>query len=146
MSWPPRDRQTERDAIHAATALLAGTPLRSATGRLSATELASEAGLPRWKLYEHRDLVEDFQARVHAQDAVPDAQVQMKADNERLVAELADAAALAAERGRTALLRRALTEASIELEHARQHSGSDASVTHLPTARRSTRTRPDPRP
>ena len=146
MSRPPRDRRAERDAIHAAAArLLAGTPLRSATGGLSATALATESGVPRWKLYEHRDLIEEFQARVRAQDSVPDALSQLKADNERLAAELADtAAALAAERARTALLRRALAEASIELEHARQHGADDATVTRLPTARRSTRTRPGP--
>ena len=110
-------------------------------------ELATESGLPRWKLYKHRDLIEDFQAKASAQNAVPDALRQMKADNERLTAELANAtAALAAERARTALLRRTLAEASIELEHARQHRTGDASVTRLPTTRRTTRTQPDRRP
>jgi len=138
MSRPPRDRQAERNAIHAAAArLLAGTPLRSAAGALSATTLATESGLPRWKLYDHGDLLGDFQSRVHAQGAVPEAQMSLGATNERLVAELANTTAeLSAERARTALLRRALTEATIELEQAREQVVGDATVTHLPVARR----------
>ena len=148
MSRPSRDLRAERAAIQAAAArLLAGTPLRSPSGTLSATGLITESGLARWKVYEHRDLVEGFQARVHAQDAVPEALLQMKADNKRLAAELAETtAALAAERARTALLRRALAEASIELELTRQDAAGNATVIHLPATRRPTRARPGPRP
>jgi hypothetical protein len=67
---------------------------------------------------------------------VPDALLQWKVANERLTAE----------RARTALLRRTLAEALIELEHARQHGADDASVTQLPTVRGSIRTRPSARP
>jgi hypothetical protein len=148
VSRPPRDRQAERDAIHAAAArLLAGTPPRSATGGLSATELATESGLPRWKLYEHRDLVEDFQARVHAQDAVPDAQLQLKADNERLAANLADTSAaphrrtgprrLAAARARRGVNRAGTRTARCDEPHGPGHHN-----THARAATRLNRTPP----
>jgi hypothetical protein len=62
-----------------------------------------------------------FQARVRAAHAVPETMRDLAADNERLVTELAQtAAALKDEQARTAPLRRALTEASIELERASQ--------------------------
>jgi hypothetical protein len=50
----------------AADRLLAGTPLRS-TGELTVVQLAAEAGVKRWLLtHTHRDLAEQFQARVRA--------------------------------------------------------------------------------
>jgi hypothetical protein len=133
MSRARRDLQSERTAIEAAAArLLSGTPLRSSTGRLSATELITEAGLPRWKVYEHRDLVEHFQAQVQAETMR-----DLAADYERLVTELAQtAAALKDEQARTALLRRALTEASIELEQARQALPANVRAFRLPATRR----------
>jgi hypothetical protein len=64
MGGPPRDRAAERAAITAAAArLLAGTPLRAPSGKLTATELIAESALRRDILYEHRDLVDDFRAR-----------------------------------------------------------------------------------
>jgi hypothetical protein len=134
VSRPPRDRQAERTAIQgAAGRLLSGTP----AGRLSATELITESGLARWKVYEHRDLIEEFRARVKAADIVPDAMRCLMAENERLRVDLAEtAAALTEERARMALLRRVLTETSIELEQIRQHPAADATVVRLPASRR----------
>jgi hypothetical protein len=115
VSRPGRDRDTERRAIQsAAQRLLAGTPLRSASGALSASELIAESGLPRWKVYEHRDLVEQFQAAVKAQDAVPAAIQDIMQQNESLKAKAGTLRAeLDAERSRTAALRRVITEQSL---------------------------------
>jgi hypothetical protein len=139
VSRAPRNRPGERAAIQAAAnRLLAGTPLRSRSGNLSATELIAESGLARWKVYEHRDLIEQFQARVKAAGAVPDAMRDLAVQNKRLAEELVKTtAALRAEQARTAMLRRALTETSIELAHAREEADTDATVTRLPTTRRS---------
>lgn len=141
MSRPGRDRDTERRAIQsAAQRLLAGTPLRSASGTLSASELITESGLPRWKVYEHRDLVEQFQAAVKAQDAVPAAIQDIMRQNESLKAKVGTLRAeLDAERSRTAALRRVITEQSLELEQIRQDDGSGSQVTLLPRPRRSPR-------
>jgi hypothetical protein len=60
---PSRDRDAERSAVRAADRLLVGTPLRSATGKLTGTELTVESGLRRDVVYgDHKDLVEEFQA------------------------------------------------------------------------------------
>ncbi len=141
MSRPGRDRDTERRAIQsAAQRLLAGTPLRSASGALSASELITESGLPRWKVYEHRDLVEQFQAAVKTQNAVPAAIQDIMRQNESLQAKVGTLRAeLDAERSRTAALRRVITEQSLELEQTRHEDGSGSQVTHLPRPRRSPR-------
>jgi hypothetical protein len=132
VSRAPRDRQAERATIEAAAGrLLAGTPLRATAGNLSATDLITESGLGRWKVYEHRDLVERFQGQVKAADGVPEAMRDLAAENQRLTVELADiTAALHAERQRTALLLRALTEVTLEPEQARAEPS--ANVTPLP--------------
>jgi len=64
----------DRDAIQAAAdRLLAGLPLRS-TGELTIVQLAHEAGLKRWLLtHKHRDLAEQFQAKVRAAGGDPPA-------------------------------------------------------------------------
>lgn len=49
---------------------MAGTPLRSTSGKLTTTELIAEAGLRRDLVYDHPDLVEEFKARLKAQDSV----------------------------------------------------------------------------
>jgi len=138
VSRAPRDLPTERTAIEAAAGrLLSGAPLRATEGKLSTTELITESGLPRWKVYEHRDLVQDFQARVNATDAVPDPTLDLAATNQRLAAQLAETtAALNDERARSALLRRALTEASIELHQARQDQAANVTEFRPPAIRR----------
>jgi hypothetical protein len=71
----------QRAAIQAAAnRLLAGTPLRSATGRLTVVELAVEAGVKRWMLtHKHLDLAQQFQARARALDGDPPPVAALKA-------------------------------------------------------------------
>lgn len=75
-STATREQETDpvrRKLLAAMDRLLGGTPLRS-TGRLSISQLAVEADLPRWRLtHQHTDLKELFQARVKAarQTAAP---------------------------------------------------------------------------
>jgi hypothetical protein len=72
MSRTPRDRDAETAAILAAiNRLLEGTPLRSESGKLTATELITESGLRRDIVYEHPELLELFKARVKAQHSTP---------------------------------------------------------------------------
>jgi len=146
VSRAPRDPQAERAAIQAAAdRLLSGTPRRATTGKLTATELITESRLARWKVYEHRDLVEQYQARVTAAGAVPEPMQHLTAGNQRLATELAQTiAALKAEHARTALLRRALTEASIELEQARQETAANVTAFRLPATRRARHASPHP--
>jgi hypothetical protein len=86
-----RDRGTERAAIRAAAGrLLAGAPLRSATGKLTGTELITECGLRRDVVYgDHKDLVEEFQARVKAQQFTPLAALDLAAERDKLASALA---------------------------------------------------------
>ncbi len=83
---------SDRAAIQAATdRLLTGTPLRS-TGELTVVQLAFEADVKRWLLtHKHRDLAEQFQARVRASGGDPPPVIELKAriqhleeDNTRL--------------------------------------------------------------
>jgi hypothetical protein len=51
--------------------LIAGNPLRS-TGRLNVSQLAIEAGVPRWHLtHQHVDLKEMFQAYIREEGKTP---------------------------------------------------------------------------
>lgn len=67
---------TENDPVRkkivaAMDRLIAGKPLRS-TGRLNVSQLAIEAGVPRWHLtHQHVDLKETFQTRVQAEGKTP---------------------------------------------------------------------------
>lgn len=135
----PRDRDAERAALrNAADRLLAGTPLRSESGRLTATELLRESGLRRDVAYgDHKDLVEEFQARVRAQNATPSA-MQELADKyselkEKLAAVTDD---LTKERSVTAALRRIVAELDLELRQAREELEQSGNVTRLPAPRR----------
>jgi hypothetical protein len=68
--------------------LIDGKPLRS-TGRLSVSQLATEAGVPRWRLtHQHLDLKELFQARVKA--AATDAGAPEPSGYEKLKADHAE--------------------------------------------------------
>lgn len=133
MSRKPRDRAAERAAIQAATErLLAGLPLRSASGKLTATELITESGLRRDVLYEHRDLVNSFKAQARTRHNVPDSMQELTDRNATLSQTLAATKAdLAHERAVSAHLRRVVAELSIELEQARQEDQAHATVTRL---------------
>jgi hypothetical protein len=137
MGGPPRDRTAERAAITAAAArLLAGTPLRTTSGKLTATELILESGLRRDVLYEHRDLIDDFKAQARLRDHVPDAMQELADRCSTLGKELAAAEEeLNRERAATALLRRVVAELSIELDRARGQAEARAAVTRLDSRR-----------
>ncbi|WP_232790332.1 MULTISPECIES: hypothetical protein [unclassified Streptomyces] len=134
-----RDREAERAALRsAADRLLVGTPLRSETGRLTATELLRESNLSRDVAYgDHRDLIEEFQARVKAQNATP-AAMQELADRYGEVKEklVAVTKRLANEQAVSAALRRIVAELDLELAHAREQLEQSGTVTRLPAARR----------
>jgi hypothetical protein len=133
----PRDRTAERAALRAAAdRLLAGTPLRSASGALTGTELIIESGLRRDVVYgDHRDLVQDFQARAKAQHAVPTVVEEITEKNKALQHEITVLKTdLATERERNKTLARVAVELSLELEQARAQLAQQASVTRLPTA------------
>lgn len=136
MPRPTRDRDAERARIRAAAdRLLAGTPLRDASGRLTATALIAESGLRRDVVYEHPDLVEDYQARVKAQGSTPAAVQDLADRNAALTAELAAVKqALAEERATARALRKAAAELSLELHLARQELAGHGNVTRLPPA------------
>lgn len=132
-----RDRDAERAAIRAAAErLLAGTPLRSATGKLTGTELISECGLRRDVVYgDYKDLVEEFQARVKAQPSTPLAAQNLAEERDKLASELADTRQeLARERAASAALRRIAAELAIELDQARSDLAASRKVTSIPTA------------
>jgi hypothetical protein len=87
---------------------LPGTPLRSATGKLTGTELITECGLRRDVVYgDHKDLVEEFQAQVKAQQFTPVAALDLAAERDKLASQLAGVRQeLARERAASAALRR----------------------------------------
>jgi uncharacterized protein YigA (DUF484 family) len=135
----PRDRDAERAALRsAADRLLAGTPLRSESGRLTATELLREAGLRRDVAYgDHKDLIEEFQARARAQHCTPSAMRELADQNRELKKKLATVTeALGKERAVTAALRRITAELDLELHQAREELEQSGNVTRLPTPRR----------
>jgi hypothetical protein len=141
MSRKPRNLDAERGALHAAAdRLLAGTPLRSTSGRLTATELIAEAGLRRGlrrdTVYgDHKALVEQFAARVKAQSSTPDALRELASENENLKQQLTlTREQLRQERLQSALLRRSVAELTIELDLAWQQLNAAAKVTVLPRA------------
>lgn len=137
MARGPRDRDADRDAIRAAAErLLAGTPLRSTSGKLTATELIVESGLRRDVVYGQADLVEAFQARVKAQDSTPAAFQRLAEQNTDLATELAATRQrLGEEKATTTVLRKALAELSLELQQAKDELAEHSAVALLPIRR-----------
>lgn len=133
MARAPRNRDGDRSTIQtAADRLLAGTPLRSASGKLTVTELIREAGLRRDLVYAHRDLVDAFRAQVKARDAVPETMQALVERHAQTQQELQTTEnELARERETTAHLRRIVAELSIDLDRARHDTGTRAGVTRL---------------
>ncbi|MGW3744332.1 hypothetical protein ACWD62_28035 [Streptomyces sp. NPDC005146] len=137
----PRDLEAERATLRAAVdRLLVGTPLRSTSGKLTASELLHESGLRRDVAYgDHKGLVEEFQARVKAQRCTPVAMQELAEQNARLKGRLADATkALAHEQKTSATLRRIIAELDLELHQAQDNLEHAGNVTRLPAPRRST--------
>ncbi|MGW7447888.1 hypothetical protein [Kitasatospora sp. NPDC054795] len=134
MGRRPRDQDADRAAIRAAAdRLLAGTPLRSSSGKLTASELITESGLRRDIVYGHTDLVHDFQARAKAQDSTPTAMQELADANRALKAEAAELRTdLAEERSRSKVMRRIIAELSLELEQTKAELGAAAGVARLP--------------
>lgn len=135
----PRDLKAERAALRAAAdRLLAGTPLRSASGKLTASELLSESGLRRDVAYgDHKDLVEEFQARVRAQNATLSAMQELADKYGGVKEKLAGVTKeLAKERAVTSALRRIVAELDLELWQAREELEQSENVTRLPAGRR----------
>jgi hypothetical protein len=138
VSRAPRDRETERTAIQAAAdRLLAGTPLKSTSGKLTITGLISESGLRRDVVYaDYKDLMEEFQARVKAQDSTPDAMRDLAERNAQLTDKLTKIKAELAEEQRTgAALRMAVAELSLDLQQAKEELANAQNVTRFPVRR-----------
>lgn len=97
-----------------------------------------ESGLRRDVAYgDHKDLVEEFQARAKAQHCTPAAMQELADQKAELNKKLADATeALAKERAVTAALRRIIAELDLELDQAREELGQSGNVTRLPAPRR----------
>jgi regulator of replication initiation timing len=131
-----RDLEAERRELAAAAdRLLAGTPLRSTTGRLNSTQLIVESGLRRDVVYgDHKNLIDEFKARVKAQHATPHAIARI-ADENRALANENDAlrAQLGEERETTKTLTKIVGELSLELHQAREELASLRQVSHIGT-------------
>lgn len=85
MGGKRRDWAAEHAAIAAATErLLAATPLRSATGNLTVSELTIESGLRRDVIYDHPHLLDAFKARTRSRDAEPAALTMLAAERDEL--------------------------------------------------------------
>ncbi|MFI1191630.1 hypothetical protein [Streptomyces californicus] len=134
MGRRPRDEEADRAAIRAASdRLLAGTPLRSQSGKLTASELITESELRRDVVYRHTDLIQDFQARAKAQDSTPIAMQELTEVNRQLTAEIVELKdELHQEQTRTKTLRMIIAELSLELEQAKAELGGVSGVTRLP--------------
>jgi chromosome segregation ATPase len=145
MARKSRDRGAEMAAITAAAGrLLAGTPLRSTSGKLTTTELITESGLRRDVVYEHDSLVEDFQARVKAQNSTPTA-MQELTDKYETVRKERDKvkAELTAEQNTNGILRKIVAELSLEIDQAKEELSASQNITHMADhARRSAAPRP----
>ncbi|MFD5478813.1 hypothetical protein [Streptomyces hawaiiensis] len=117
--------------------LLAGTPLRSMTGKLTGTELIVECGLRRDIVYgDHKALVEEFQARARNQSATPEVVRKTAEQNAALKEQLAVLKTeLAAERERNKAVSGIAGELSLELQQVREELDSAQQVAQLPRAR-----------
>ncbi|MFF3313180.1 hypothetical protein [Streptomyces sp. NPDC002952] len=137
MGRRPRDEEADRAAIRAAAdRLLAGTPLHSQSGKLTASELIAESDLRRDVVYRHSDLIQDFQARVKAQDSTPIAMQELADENRKLKTEIDDLRGeLRQEQGRGKAMRMIIAELSLELEQAKAELEGVSGVTRLPGPR-----------
>ena len=82
---------------------------------------------------DHKDLVEEFQARVKAQQFTPLAALDLAAERDKLASALAGVRQeLARERAASAVLRRIAAELAIELDQARNEMTVCSKVTRLP--------------
>ncbi len=133
MGGKRRDRAAEQAAITAAAErLLAATPIRSATGKLTVSELIAESGLRRDIIYEHPHLIDAFKARARTRDAAPAALTALTAERDELRSQLTAARdGLRAERATASTLRKIIAELSLELNEAREERTPASNVTAL---------------
>lgn len=137
MGRRPRDEEADRAAIRAASErLLSGTPLRSQSGKLTASELITESGQRRDVVYRHTDLIQDFQARAKAQDSTPIAMKELADENRKLKTEADDLRGeLRQERAQNKTMRMIIAELSLELEQAKAELNGVSRVARLPKRR-----------
>jgi hypothetical protein len=128
-----RDRAAEQAAITAAAErLLAATPLRSATGKLTVSELITESGLRRDIVYDHPHLVDAFKARARARDAEPAALTALTAERDDLRSQLTTARdELRDEQRAASTMRKLVAELSLELDQAREELAAASSISVL---------------
>ncbi|MCX4458745.1 hypothetical protein OOK58_43330 [Streptomyces sp. NBC_01728] len=101
--------------------------------------MIAESSLRRDVVYgDHKDLVEEFQARVKSQNTVPAAVEQVAEQNRALKEEVGSLKAdLAAERQKNKVLAKVAVELSLELEQVREELAGDSKVARLPMPRHS---------
>jgi hypothetical protein len=128
-----RDLAAEQATINAAAGrLLAGIPLRSATGKLTVSELITESGMRRDTVYDHPHLIDAFKARIKAKDTAPAALTALAAERDDLRSQLAAIKdELARERHASSILRKLAAELSLELDQAREELAAAGNVTPL---------------
>ncbi|MCQ8195351.1 hypothetical protein [Streptomyces rugosispiralis] len=142
MGRPPRDYEADRAAIRAAIRaaadrLLAGTPLRSPSGKLTASELITESSLRRDIVYRHTDLIQDFQANAKARDSTPTAMQELADESRKLKSEVDDLKReLRQEQARSKTMRMIIAELSLELEQVTAELAGLSGVAPLPDRRR----------
>ena len=144
MGGRARDRAAEQAAItSAAERLLAATPLRSATGKLTVSELITESGLRRDSVYDHPHLIDAFKARGKARDSAPAALTALAGERDDLRSQLTAAKdELSRERHAASTLRKLIAELSLELDQAREELQGSSNVTPLRPARNPVITQP----
>ena len=137
MGGKPRDRAAEQAAITAAAErLLAAAPLRSATGKLTVSEMITESGLRRDIVYDHPHLIDGFKARAKARDTQPAALTALAGERDDLRSQLAAVKEeLDRERRTASVMRKIIAELSLELDQAREELKAGSNVTPLRTAR-----------
>jgi chromosome segregation ATPase len=133
MGGKRRNRAAEQAAVSAAAErLLAATPLRSATGKLTVSELITESGLRRDIVYDHPQLIDTFKAHAKARDAKPAALTALASERDELRGQLTTAREELAREHRTAsTLRKVIAELSLELDQAREEIAALGNVTPL---------------
>ncbi|MEF9908497.1 hypothetical protein [Streptomyces sp. P9-A2] len=137
MGRRPRDEEADRAAIRAAAdRLLAGTPLHSQAGKLTASELITESELRRDVVYRHTDLIQEFQARAKAQDSIPTAMQELADENRQLRSEADDLTVeLRREQAKNKTMCMIIAELSCDLEQAKAELAGVSGVTVLPSRR-----------
>ncbi|MET9357274.1 hypothetical protein ABZY14_30505 [Streptomyces sp. NPDC006617] len=102
----------------------------------SSSELIAESELRRDVVYRHNDLIQDFRARVKAQDSTPTAMQELADENRQLKTEIDELGGeLRREQARGKTMRMIIAELSLELEQAKAEFEGLAGVTWLPVPR-----------